>query len=1237
MTEYVQNATALCRPELGDSKGVRLKEEPLSTKSLSLSIVAVMILLALQGLSLTVVQAGDDTHPISNGFVNASGGLPVGTSQHAIWFGDIDNDTFLDIATAGYSGVRVWTGDGAGNWAAAMNGLPTTTHSGGICLGDVNNDGNLDIAAANYDHGFGGVNVWLGNGAGVWTDASNGLPTLRGHTGIYLADINHDNNLDIAVASDQFEGNPGGIEVYTGDGAGTWTPASTNLPVSGKYFAVWMGDVNEDGDTDLVGVGPGVHVWLGNGAGIWTEASNGLPWTDVWMGVTLGDINLDGHLDMAVTMGPSHGLRAWLGDGTSNWTAASTGLSTTGLHYAIVLADLVGDKYPDILAAGYTGTTEVEVWEGIDGASWTKYSGTLPTGKIIGVAAGDINNDGYMDIGAAGEGFGVQVWKNDAIAPPLKVDVNVPNGGEAWVAGSQQQITWTASGGTPPLTIRIEYAINGLFGEFTIVSDGEIDDGMYLWDIPTTPSTDCFVRVNVTDSALLKNWDKSNYSFTVLPAETIPPTISNLQPLNQTITGNAVPTISADYSDASGIDTNSVVLEVDSIDVTAFATVTATDVTYAPGETIADGIHDVYLEVSDGSVNQNKAKIAWWFRVDTQSPVISNEDPTNQSTTGDSTPLIGAIYADASGVDTGSVLLTVDSVDVTASATVTTSDVTYIPSIPLTDGMHNVLLEASDNSTPANTGLMSWWFTVDTTIMDVTPPIISNIAPANQSVIETGFPTISADYDDTSGIDLSSVVLIVDSVDVTSSATVNPLDISYTPSVQLTEGIHNVYLSLQDDSPNNNVATIAWWFEVNTQAPIITNIQPANLSFTNDNTPTIGASYSDDSGIDTSNVELRLDFSDVTFLATVTSSDITFTPSMALSEGLHNIYLEVGDISGDPKTSVVIWSFMVDTTPPTIDNLTPPDGSILNDKNPVIGAGFYDISGIDISTLVFELVNSDSGGLVTGMIAVVAGDTAAIFTPDIMLPDGNYCAHIEVSDWSFIHVIDDWCFSIDTTPPVIANQNPLNESIVSTSTPAISATFHDATGINVSSVLLKLDSIDVTGSSTITENGISFTLASGLSDGLHTVYLYVEDISAAPNAADAIWYFTIITSTVDTDNDGLPDDWEIDHFGDLSQNPSNDTDGDGLTNIQEYNLETDPSNTDTDGDGLLDGEDPNPLVPKDSQTEEIDPLFYVILAIIAIVIVLVLLWFFMLRRKREEIPEELDEEESGSDENEETG
>lgn len=50
-----------------------------------------------------------------------------------------------------------------------------------------------------------------------------------------------------------------------------------------------------------------------------------------------------------------------------------------------------------------------------------------------------------------------------------------------------------------------------------------------------------------------------------------------------------------------------------------------------------------------------------------------------------------------------------------------------------------------------------------------------------------------------------------------------------------------------------------------------------------------------------------------------------------------------------------------------------------------------------------------------------------------------------------------------------------------------------------------------------------------------------------------------IVAEEDSDQDGLPDPWEIHYFGDLSQNAGDDPDLDGFTNIEEYNGGSDPT------------------------------------------------------------------------------
>jgi len=47
--------------------------------------------------------------------------------------------------------------------------------------------------------------------------------------------------------------------------------------------------------------------------------------------------------------------------------------------------------------------------------------------------------------------------------------------------------------------------------------------------------------------------------------------------------------------------------------------------------------------------------------------------------------------------------------------------------------------------------------------------------------------------------------------------------------------------------------------------------------------------------------------------------------------------------------------------------------------------------------------------------------------------------------------------------------------------------------------------------------------------------------------------------SLDSDNDGLPDSWETNYFGDLSQTATGNPDGDQLNNLQEFTAGTDPT------------------------------------------------------------------------------
>jgi len=93
--------------------------------------------------------------------------------------------------------------------------------------------------------------------------------------------------------------------------------------------------------------------------------------------------------------------------------------------------------------------------------------------------------------------------------------------------------------------------------------------------------------------------------------------------------------------------------------------------------------------------------------------------------------------------------------------------------------------------------------------------------------------------------------------------------------------------------------------------------------------------------------------------------------------------------------------------------------------------------------------------------------------------------------------------------------------------------------------------------------------------GLVTALKHGTVLITARNEGASATFQINVNTIVSTVGDGIPDDWKIAHGFDPND-PSvagQDPDGDGLTNLQEFLLGTDPRNPDTDGDGVSDGEE----------------------------------------------------------------
>jgi len=258
---------------------------------------------------------------------------------------------------------------------AATNGLamvhspapghPSTGMVGGGSVGDFNNDGLPDVFV--FSGGSGPDYLFINQGGGQWQDqaAAWGLTDAIYGIGSAVGDFARDGWLDLYVTSwgDPVLGvHAGDNRLYRNNGNGSFTDVAA---AAGVQF----GSTGAD--------------------------SYGACW---------GDYDLDGWLDLFVSAyGPvstPNRLYRNNGDGTFSDTTAAAGL--TGIDSVHGLAcqftDFDGDRYPELVAVGDTGTSRYYVNNG-DG-TFTDSTATVqdldkPNG--MGIATGDFDQDGDID------------------------------------------------------------------------------------------------------------------------------------------------------------------------------------------------------------------------------------------------------------------------------------------------------------------------------------------------------------------------------------------------------------------------------------------------------------------------------------------------------------------------------------------------------------------------------------------------------------------------------------------------------------------------------------------------------------------------------------------------------------------------------------------------------------------------------------------------------------------------
>ena len=254
----------------------------------------------------------------SNTFTDS--GQSLGISQTtAIDLGDLDGDGDLDAVVGNFQEAdRIWLNEGGlqggiqGVFQATNQHLshyfdPITSWTTAIKLGDLDADGDLDLFVGSYD---GGNTVWFNDGTGRFTDSGQEMG-MEYTEAISLGDLDGDHDLDAFIGNGK-PGIPEANEIWINDGAGTFTDSGQRLGVEETYD-VSLADVDGDGDLDAFAANSESSiVWINSGGqqggsvGLFVNSGQVV---GIHRVADLGDVDQDGDVDV---LGPSGTSNVWL-------------------------------------------------------------------------------------------------------------------------------------------------------------------------------------------------------------------------------------------------------------------------------------------------------------------------------------------------------------------------------------------------------------------------------------------------------------------------------------------------------------------------------------------------------------------------------------------------------------------------------------------------------------------------------------------------------------------------------------------------------------------------------------------------------------------------------------------------------------------------------------------------------------------------------------------------------------
>jgi hypothetical protein len=352
----------------------------------------------------------------------ATDGVPIG-----IALADVDADgnrdlvislegTRFDGQPAEPSALEVMLGNGDGSFQPAVRTvIAPAGHAAPMApaVADIDGDGDRDVVLALSGVQDRSVQLLLGDGHGNFTLGDRLAAPYS--TSIVLADIDHSGTIDIAASSAHTSS---GVTILLGTGGGDFAEAAA-LASGTSYDAVAVGDIEGDGQLDVVAVGEELAVFRGRGDGTFDTPRTSPLVANYGRQVVVGDLDGDGLVDVA-TAGDAPDQIVFI----ETWTSTHDGSLVKRTAWPVPWAEYSDwpppsyfeGRFPAPLALGYLDEdTTLDIAVAVHGNDVLGLMSGTGTGHVQGfteyatsgeptaLAVADVNGDGRADVIITGD------------------------------------------------------------------------------------------------------------------------------------------------------------------------------------------------------------------------------------------------------------------------------------------------------------------------------------------------------------------------------------------------------------------------------------------------------------------------------------------------------------------------------------------------------------------------------------------------------------------------------------------------------------------------------------------------------------------------------------------------------------------------------------------------------------------------------------------------------------------